>query len=244
LKLVVDAHTHTISSGHAYSTVQENAREAVNKGIEMFVVTDHGPSLEGAPSLLHFANLKAIPDEIYGVRVAKGVEANIIDYSGNLDVPAEYLRRLDFVIASLHDICIKPATIEQHTNALIKVLENPYVDAVAHPGNPVFQVDIEKVVKAAAENMKLIEINNHSFDVRKGCEENCEEFARICCKMGVRMICSSDAHISFEVGSFDRIQRLFDKVKVPESLVLCTSVEKFEEYILQKKRRLNLKRGN
>jgi len=240
LKLVVDAHTHTISSGHAYSTVQEIAREAANKGIEMFIVTDHGPSMEGAPSLLHFANLKAIPGEICGVRVAKGVEANIIDYSGNLDVPAGYLKRLDFVIASFHDVCIKPATIEQHTNALIKVLENPYVDVIGHPGNPVFQVDIEKVVKAASENNKLIEINNHSFDVRKGCEENCEKFIRACCEMGVQMVCSSDAHISYKVGSFDNILKLFDKVKVPDNLVLNISVERFEEYILQKKRRLKL----
>jgi len=240
LKLVVDAHTHTISSGHAYSTVQEIAKEAANKGIEMFVVADHAPAMAGAPSFLHFANLKEIPDKIYGVRVVKGVEANIIDYSGNLDMPDAYLKRLDFVIASLHDVCIKPATVEEHTNALIKVLENPYVDVVAHPGNPIFQVDIEKVVRAAAENKKLIEINNHSFDARKGCEENCEEFARVCCKMGVQMVSSSDAHISFQVGSFDRVLKIFDKLKVPEDLVLTASAERFEEYLLQRKRRLKL----
>lgn len=240
MKLVVDAHTHTISSGHAYSTVQEVAREAANKGIEMFVVTDHGPSMKGASSLLHFANIRVIPDEIYGVRVAKGVEANIIDYSGNLDIPVQYLKRLDFVIASLHDICIEPSSVEKHTNALINALENPYVDVVAHPGNPKFPVDVEKVVKAAAENKKLIEINNHSFEARKGCEENCERFVRCCSKMGVQMVCSSDAHISFEVGSFDNVQRLFGRVGVCEEQVLNTSMDKFEEYLLQKKRRLNL----
>lgn len=240
MKLVVDAHTHTIASGHAYSTIEEMAKEAANKGIEMFAVTDHAPAMEGAPPTYYFSNLREIPDEICGVKVIKGVEANIIDYSGKLDLPERILKRLDFVIASLHDVCIEPATVEQHTNALIRVLENPYVDVVAHPGNPLFPVDIEKVVRAAAENNKLIEINNNSFYVRKGSEKNCEEFVRTCCKIGVRMVCSSDAHISYGIGKFDKVLELFDKVDVPEDLVLNTTVEKFEEYIFRKKKRLKL----
>lgn len=35
MKFVVDTHTHTIASGHAYSTVQEMAKEASANGIEM-----------------------------------------------------------------------------------------------------------------------------------------------------------------------------------------------------------------
>jgi len=51
---------------------------------------------------------------------------------------------------------------------VINVLKNPYVDAIAHPGNPQFPLDIEKVVRAAKENGKFIELNNHSFVTRKG----------------------------------------------------------------------------
>ncbi|MCX7710488.1 MAG: phosphatase [Clostridia bacterium] len=237
MKIVVDTHTHTISSGHAYSTVQEMAKEAPQNGIEMFAVTDHGPAMRGAPYLYHFGNLRVIPDTIYGVRILKGVEANIMDYSGKTDMPDEYLRRLDFALASFHDICIEPSTVEEHTEALIRVLQNPYIDAIAHPGNPQFNVDIEKVVRAAKENGKFIEINNHSFSVRKGSEENCKRFAEKCKELGVRIVCGSDAHISFGVGKFDKVTQLLDEVGMPEELVLNTSTAKFEEYIKQRRDR-------
>ncbi len=32
MKIVVDSHTHTLASGHAYSTIIENAKAAKQKG--------------------------------------------------------------------------------------------------------------------------------------------------------------------------------------------------------------------
>jgi putative hydrolase len=238
VKIVVDSHTHTLSSGHAYSTVQEMAKEAPNNGMEMFVITDHGPSMLGAPSLYHFGNLKVIPNELYGVKIVKGAEVNIIDYNGKVDMPDEYLKRLEFVLASFHEICIDPASVEEHTNAAINVLKNPYIDAVAHPGNPQYQIDIDRVVKAAKEYNKLIEINNHSFLVRTGSEENCSEIALKCKEYGVRVVCGSDAHISFGVGNFKNVLGIFDKVDMPEHLVLNSSVEKFQAYLSERKNRI------
>ena len=43
MKLLVDTHTHTVASGHAYSTLRENALFAAKKGLEAFCCTDHGP---------------------------------------------------------------------------------------------------------------------------------------------------------------------------------------------------------
>lgn len=238
MKIVVDTHTHTVSSGHAYSTVQEMAREAPANGIQMMAITDHGPAMKGAPFLYHFGNLKAIPDILYGVRIIRGVEANIIDYEGGVDMPDSYLKRLDFAMASLHDICIEPATVEEHTSALIGALKNPGIDAVAHPGNPQFQVDIDAVVRTAKEYNKLIEINNHSFDVRTGSWENCLKFAACCKTHSVRVICGSDAHISFEIGRFQKVLKIFEEVDMPEELILSTSVEKVEAYLKERKERI------
>lgn len=237
-EIVVDTHTHTISSGHAYSTVQEMAKEAVVNEIEMFAVTDHGPDMLGAPSLYHFGNLRILPNELYGVKIIKAVEANIIDYSGKIDMPSEYLKRLDFAIASFHEICITPSSIEENTNALLAVMKNPLIDALAHPGNPQYQVDIERVVKAAKANNKLIEINNHSFFARTGSEENCKKFALLCKEYSVRVVCGSDAHISFDVGKFGKVCKLFEEINMPEKLVLNTSVLKFEEYLKERKARI------
>lgn len=234
MKLVADTHTHTISSGHAYSTVQENAREAAVKGIEAIAMTDHGPSMLGAPTLFHFGNLKVIPEFISGVRILKGVEANIKDFSGGLDMPEEILARLEFVNASLHDVTIGKGTVEENTNALICVLKNPFVDAVAHPGNPHFQVDIDKVVKAAAEYGKLIEINNASFGVRKGSKDNCLDFVRKCRKYEARITCGSDAHICYDIGKFDTVLKILEEAGMPEELVICSSLERLNAYLEEK----------
>jgi putative hydrolase len=235
LKLVIDTHTHTVSSGHSYSTIAENAKEAALNEMEGIAMTDHGPSITGAPTLLHFMNLRVIPETIQGVRIFKGAEVNILDYRGTLDIPVEVLARLEFVNASYHDITIEPATVEEHTEGLVSALKNPYVDAVAHPGNPVFQVDIDTVVKTAAEYGKLIEINNSSFRIRRGCEGNCMEFIRKCRQYGARITCGSDAHICYDIGRFDRVLQMLQEAQMPEELVINTSLSKMEAYVKERK---------
>jgi putative hydrolase len=239
MRLVVDTHTHTIASGHAYSTIQEMAKGAADNGIEMMAVTDHGPELPGAPGFLYFHNLKILPDKIHGVRILKGVEANIMDFDGSIDLPERFLGKLDFCMAGYHEPCLKPGKVHDHTEGMIKALSNPYIDAVSHPGNPKYQVDIEAVVLSAKEHGKLIEINNHSFAVRTGSEENCRLFAMRCKEHGVRIVTGSDAHFSDSVGEFGKVLRLLEEVHFPEELVLNTSVRKVDEYIRERMERIN-----
>jgi len=235
LKILVDSHTHSIASGHAYSTIHENTVEAAKKGLEGIVLSDHGPAAPGGPNLVYFWNFRVIPEYMNGVRVIKGVEANILDYSGSLDVPDEYLARLEFVNAGLHDIIIDPGTVEENTNAFIGALKNPYVDAIVHPGYPKFPVDIDKVVRTAAEYGKLIEINNGSFSIRKGSEANCLEFVKKCKKYSVRISCGTDAHICYDVGKFDIIYDLFEEAGMPDELVVCRSLKAMQEFIDERK---------
>lgn len=49
MQIEVDSHTHTVASGHAYSTLTENAAAAAAQGIKLLAVTDHGPQMPGAP---------------------------------------------------------------------------------------------------------------------------------------------------------------------------------------------------
>ena len=77
--MIADMHTHTIASGHAYSTVNELAEAASLKGLQAIALTDHGPRLPGGPHLYHFAAMRFIPKEIAGVRIFLGAEANILD---------------------------------------------------------------------------------------------------------------------------------------------------------------------
>jgi len=53
-KVLVDAHTHTVASGHAYSSLQEMALAASGKGLQVLGITEHGPSIPGTCPLLYF----------------------------------------------------------------------------------------------------------------------------------------------------------------------------------------------
>ena len=242
MKFLIDTHTHTVASGHAYSTLLENVRYAKENGLKIMAVTDHAPTLMGSTSIMHFYNLKVIPRVIDGIEVLRGVEANIIDYDGNLDVPDSLLSQLDLVIASLHDVCIKPGSREENTNAVLKAMDNKYIDILGHIGNPVFEIDVDAVVKGAKEKNVLIEINNSSFvSSRKGSYENCSIIARKAKEIGARLVLGSDAHICFNVGKFDKADQLIREVDIPEDLIMNVSVEKFKKYLHDKGKIMDIK---
>ena len=235
MNFVLDVHCHTIASGHSYSTVHDIAREAKNNGIDLFALTDHGPEMPGAPHLYHIKNQRVIPRVIDGVIVLRGVEVNIMDYEGELDMRDADLAELDLVIASLHHVCINPGTMEQNTNALIKAMENKHVDILGHIGNPMFPIDCEKVVKAAKEHNVLIEINNSSFSTsREGSKENCSYIARLAKENGNKIVLGSDCHIAFDVGRFDKASKLIKVLEIPEESIMNTSVQKFIDFLESK----------
>jgi len=223
MRLVVDTHVHTIASSHAYSTIQETASAARDKGLEMIAFTEHGPAMAGSPRAIFFMNLRVLPHSISGVKVLRGAEVNVVDHEGQVDLEEHVLKRLDFVIAGLHDVVLPVGDTAANTNAMVGALANPYVDAIAHPGNPYFPIDIPEIVKAAKEYGKLLEINNSSTDVRPGSYENCIKITELCAEADIPMICGSDCHISFDVGNFKNALSILEKVRFPERLVLNTS---------------------
>ena len=86
MNIIADLHTHTLVSEHAYSTVDEMVNSAKEKGLLALAITDHGPhSSDGAKSV-HFKAMHSLPDYINGVRLLRGCEANIVDYSGKVDL--------------------------------------------------------------------------------------------------------------------------------------------------------------
>ncbi|WP_330582878.1 phosphatase [Peptoclostridium sp.] len=234
-EFILDVHCHTIASGHAYSTVHDIAREAAKKGIKLFALTDHGPEMPGAPHLYHIKNQRVIPRIIDGVIVLRGVEANIMDYDGELDMRDSDLKELDIVIASLHHICIDPGTRDENTNAIIKAMENRNVDIVGHIGNPMFPIDEEKVVKAAKKNNVLIEINNSSFGPsRKGSKENCSLIASLARDNGNMVVLGSDCHIAFDVGNFEYAGKLLHDIGMQKEQIINTSVDRLIDFLESK----------
>jgi putative hydrolase len=234
MKIAVDTHTHTVASGHAYSTVYELAMGAKRRRLAGFVLTDHGPAMPGGTHPYHFGNMRILPERIRGVRFYRGVEANILDLEGKLDLDDEYLIQLHFVYAGLHETCFAPRGEAENTRALVAALGNPLVDSVSHPGNPNYPVDIRAVVQAAKENGKAIEINNSSFRVRQGSLERCTEFARLCAETGTFIVCGSDAHYWSDVGRFDEASGILERLQIPREQVINATRASFEAFLARR----------
>jgi putative hydrolase len=231
MRIEIDTHTHSVASGHAYSTVEEMAKGARRAGLRGFALTDHGPALAGTPHPYHFGNLRILPARLNGVRLYKGVEANIMDMEGSLDLETGFLAKLDFVMAGFHRECFVPRGMEDNTRALVAALRNPLVDAVSHPGNPEFPVDPAAVVAAARECGKAIEINSGSFRIRIGSDRNCLDFARLCARTGTRIVCGSDAHFSGDVGRLSAAKAVLKEAGVPRELVANASLRSFDAFL-------------
>ncbi|MFA5515417.1 MAG: phosphatase [Desulfuromonadales bacterium] len=218
---VADLHIHTVASGHAYSTVNEIAQEAARKGLRLIGLTDHGPALPGGPHLYHFLALRFVPPVLHGVRVLRGVEANILG-GGNLDLPEGVLAKLDLVMAGFHEGCgFSGRGIADNTKAVLQTMDNPRVKIISHPGNPNFSFDYEAVARHGAETGTALEINNASFNIsRRGSGPNCQQIARLCARFGTPVAVGSDAHIAQGVGEFaDAVQTLREAGVRPEQVV-------------------------
>lgn len=160
---VMDLHTHTIASGHAYSTLQENIRAAQERGLRYLGLSEHGPAMAGGPNRLYFLNYKIIPRQYGDLKLYCGVEANITDYEGHLDLDAFALERMDYCIASMHTLIVTPGSVRENTMASVHAMENPYVKILGHPDDSRYPLDYEELVRAAAELQVALEVNNSSL---------------------------------------------------------------------------------
>ena len=141
MNYVLDTHSHTVSSGHAYSTLKEMVQAAAGKGLEALALTEHAMAMPGACHEFHFSNYKVVPRQWEGLRLLCGVELNIMDFQGKVDMPERLLKKMDLVIASMHIPCLKRGSREENTAAALGVLENPYVDILGHPDDNRYPLD-------------------------------------------------------------------------------------------------------
>ncbi|ANW27160.1 phosphatase [Vibrio coralliilyticus] len=233
MKLVVDTHTHTYASGHAYSTLIENAKLAKEHGLEMFCTTDHAESMPGAPHYWFFSNQRVLPRFIEGVAVIRGVESNILNTKGEVDIHPSTDKNLDWAIASFHEPVFRPSSKEEHTEALINTIRGGRVDALGHLGNPNFDFDFESVLTCAREHNVAIEINNTTLkgNSRVGSVERCHEIAQIGKKLGVYFTTGSDAHFCQDVGNLSLVSDLMDDVGIDSARVITYSARQFLDFL-------------
>jgi putative hydrolase len=202
MRVQVDLHVHTIASGHAFSTVEEIAREAAVRRLRAVGIADHGPALPGGPHVHYFSAMRFLPESLHGVRILRGVEANLMSAKGALDLPVELLKRLDYVMVGFHEGCgLSSANAAKNTRALVAAMQQPGVRVVTHPGNPAFPIEVPALVRAARDLGVALEINNASLThTRRGSLGICATLAAEVAGVDGLISLASDAHVAHEVG--------------------------------------------
>ncbi|MBD3791594.1 MAG: DNA polymerase/3'-5' exonuclease PolX [Campylobacterales bacterium] len=192
-----DLHMHTKKSDgqHSISQMAEAARE---KGYEYIAITEHSQHVRIARGLdaktleRHIEEINTINNQIDGIEILKGIEVDILE-DGSLDLPDEILKALDIVICAVHYLFDLPE--EQQTRRIIKALENPFVNILAHPTGRVigerdpYQVDMKEIMKTAKENNAFLELNSYPYRLDLN-----DTYCKMAKEMGLKIAINSDAH--------------------------------------------------
>ena len=228
VEIQFDLHTHTIASGHATTaTITDMAKSAAAKNLKMLGISDHGPATLGGGRISYFRNLAYAPRKRLGVEMLYGVQVNIMDNKGTLDLDDTILKNLDYAIASMHRPVIKPGTIEENTAAYIAAMKNPYVRIIGHCDDVKYPVDYFALVQAAMKNHVFLEINNSSLSpdgYRGNTKANNLMILNLCKHFHYPVLLSSDSHGPEHVGDFSYALELVKLAEMPEELILNYSL--------------------
>ena len=183
------------------------ARAARDTGLEYIAITDHSKALAMANgldetrALEHARQIRALNgrDDLGGLRVLAGIECDILP-DGRLDLAADCLAELDIVIASVHSALDQDEA--QMTDRLLRAIECPWVDVIAHPtGAGVLRREpsrakMDRVFDAAMAHGVALEINSQPDRLDLD-----DVLARRARDRGVRLIIDTDAHSPAALGN-------------------------------------------
>lgn len=233
MKLIADLHTHTLASGHAYSTVTENTAQAEKAGLTIMAITDHGPQMDDTPHLWHHHNLTCLPRKINNVFVLHGIEADIIDNKGGIDIDEDLAKKLDWIVASYH---WGEGTKSEITESYIRLLENPHVCCLGHTDSPHFDYDMREVCRACHQYGKAMELNVARIrdESRTDKREFYKKLLTVCAEEEALVVVNTDSHFWSTVGSFEPALKIISEVGFPERLLLNSDEEKIKRLVIRK----------
>jgi DNA polymerase (family 10) len=199
-----DLHLHT-SASDGTGSIEEMARQAKKMGYKYAAITDHSQTLRIAGGLNeaelkdHIGAIRSANKKIDGIEILAGIEVDILA-DGGLDIADEMLAECDVVIAAIHSRFNMPR--EEMTARIIKAIANPHVNILAHPTGRLinerdpYQVDIEKVIAAAAKHKIALELNAHPdrLDLK-------DSHCRAAKAAGVRVCIDTDSHADQQMSN-------------------------------------------
>lgn len=199
-----DLHMHTTETD-GRASLEEMAQAARERGYEYIAITDHSKSLAMTNGLdedrvVAFARrVRDLNQDGLGIRVFSGLECDILK-DGAMDLAADALAELDFVIGSVHSYMNMESA--EMTDRLLRALECPYLRALGHPTGRIllhreaFPFDFERVVAEAVRCGVWLEINASPERL-----DLSAHMARQAKARGAKFVISTDAHHPKHLGS-------------------------------------------
>jgi DNA polymerase (family 10) len=191
----LQAHTRA-SDGRA--TLEEMAQAAQERGYDYFAVTDHSAyigvtqGLDAEALVEQLAAIEQLNAQMDALRLLKGIEVDVLE-DGSLDLPDDVLAKTDVVVAAVHSHF--DLSREKQTERIIRALDNPHVNILAHPtGRRIhdrapYDVDLGRVMEAARERGCFLELNAQPERLDLN-DVHCK-MAR---EMGLKLSIATDAH--------------------------------------------------
>ncbi len=190
-------HNHTRDSDGA-ATLQEMAEAASSLGWRFLGIGDHSPAAHYANGLgadrlrAQWEAIDAWNGSHPDLRLVKGLEADILP-DGRLDIPQGCEDGLEYVVASVHSSF--RLSEDAQTERILAAVRHPSTTVLGHPtgrlllARPPYDVDLEAVLTACAEQSVAAEINSnpHRLDLDW-------HWARRALEKGVRLSINPDAH--------------------------------------------------
>lgn len=192
-----DLHMHTTWSDGAQS-LDEMVNQARKKGYEYIAITDHSKFLRVAHGLdeerllRQREEINRLNEKFDDIHIFAGVEMDILP-DGKLDFSDDFLKELDFVIASIHSSFSQPQ--DKIMDRLFRALENPYVSLIAHPTGRLigrrdgYNPDMEKLIQKAKETNTALEVNANPNRLDLNAK-----WIRMAQEEGVTLAINTDAH--------------------------------------------------
>ena len=222
--VLFDLHTHSISSGHGSNdTITDMAKAASCIGLKALGISDHGPATPGSATNAYFRNLSIACKKHFDIRILYGVELNILNKNGDVDLPSDILAKLDYSFISFHPPTCTPMSIEDNTTGYINAMSHHNVRFIGHMDDGRYPINFEQVLETAKRKNIYPEINNVSLapdSYRTNGHENSIKILNLCKKLNLPVLLSSDSHGKSQIGNYQNIYPVLKIIDFPESLIL------------------------